>query len=201
MPKIPQSSNRKVSDQFFQLKPLVAGIRIVVVGGLFVSSPTPVRAELPVAGATLPDGTALPWVGYGDASNHLANNGHNLVIDQHSEKAILNWQHFNVGKDNTVQFVQPDGSAVALNRIYDANGSTILGHITANGQIYLYNQNGFVFEKGAVIDANSVVVSTMNVSDDVFKNSNIVDAYNSKGVAAFDQANNADPSQTPGNAI
>ena len=184
MPKIPQSATRKVSAQLFQLKPLVAGIRIVALGGLFAGAPA--QAEVPVPGATLPDGTVLPFVGYGDASQHLANHGNNLVIDQHSEQAILNWQHFNVGKDNTVQFVQPDSSAVALNRIYDADGSTILGHVTANGQIYLYNQNGFVFGKDSVIDANSVVVTTMNISDDVIKNSNIADAYNSKQVAAFD---------------
>ena len=37
-----------------------------------------------------------------------------MTITQGSQRATLNWQSFNIGAGNTVQFVQPGASSVAL---------------------------------------------------------------------------------------
>ncbi|MCX7102561.1 MAG: filamentous hemagglutinin N-terminal domain-containing protein, partial [Methylobacter sp.] len=153
MSKRPHPTATKSSDDFFRLKPLVAGIRIVIAGGLFAGTVAPVHAELPIPGVAAVGITpSMPWVGSGAATNEIIHNATNpdastdtLRINQSTPKVTLNWQSFNVGKDNTVQFVQPDASSIALNRIYQGDPSQILGHVTANGQIYLVNQNGFVF--------------------------------------------------------
>ncbi len=170
----------KDSDNFFRLKPLAAAVRVVIAGGLFVGSAAPVFAELPIPGvdaALSPTHQVIPWLGSGDATHeiihskdpaHTGPQTDTLQINQKSDKAILNWQSFNVGRDNTVKFVQPDSSSVALNQIFQQNASTILGHITANGQIYLVNNNGFVFGKDSVVDANSLVASALNISPEVF---------------------------------
>ncbi len=176
MSKRPHSTATKSSDDFFRLKPLVAGIRIVIAGGLFAGTVAPVHAELPIPGVAAVGITpSMPWVGSGAATNEIIHNATNpdastdtLRINQSTPKVTLNWQSFNVGKDNTVQFVQPDASSIALNRIHQGDPSQILGHVTANGQIYLVNQNGFVFGNGSVVDANSLVASALNISDDVF---------------------------------
>ncbi|MEI6334090.1 MAG: filamentous hemagglutinin family protein [Methylococcaceae bacterium] len=154
-----QLTSPKSVENLFRLKPLVACMRLVITGGLFAGMVAPAHAELPVP-------VVGGFVSSGSATQTII--GDTLRIDQQSDKAILNWQSFNVGKENTVQFVQPGSSSVALNRINQADPSQILGQIIANGQVYLYNQNGFVFGKDSVVNTNSLLASTLNITDEAF---------------------------------
>jgi filamentous hemagglutinin family protein len=178
-------------------------MRVVIASGLFASTVVPVYAELPVHAGLLPvpggvysNGSAPAWTEAGNADHHIEQDlSHNkdprydkMIIDQHRPKVILNWDSFNVGKENTVQFKQPDASSVALNRIYQGDPSQILGHITANGQIYLVNNNGFVFGKDSVVDANTLVASALNISDDTFKKGIIRVFDDNRGLKNVDQA-------------
>ncbi|MDD5114997.1 MAG: filamentous hemagglutinin N-terminal domain-containing protein, partial [Methylobacter sp.] len=171
-----QPTQHKPVENQFRLKPSVACIKLVITGGLFASAVAPVYADLPLP---VP---GQGWVSSGSASSQVL--GNTLRIDQHTDKAILNWQSFNVGKENTVQFVQPGSSSVALNRINQQDASRILGQIKANGQVYLYNKNGFVFGKDSVVNANSLIASTLNISDEVF-NRGITQVFDANGKAAF----------------
>lgn len=90
------------------------------------------------------------------------------TINQSSNRAAIDWQTFNVGGNAKVQFVQPSSSAITLNRVVTPSPSVIAGHITANGQIVLINQSGVVFTKGAEVTAQSVIVSTSNISNSDF---------------------------------
>ncbi|WP_045223263.1 filamentous haemagglutinin family protein [Methyloterricola oryzae] len=116
-------------------------------------------AELPVA--------EQAFAALGIAEHAVSGNTLNVI--QHTDRAILDWQSFNVSRDGAVRFRQPSASAIALNRIHQADPSRILGTVSANGQIYLVNQNGFLFGKDAKVDANSLVVSTLQISDDTFQ--------------------------------
>lgn len=102
-----------------------------------------------------------------------------LEITQQSQNAILNWNSFNIGSAAWVNFNQTYGAtATTLNRINAANGpSQIFGRLTANGQIYLINQNGIVFGRGSQVNVGSLVASTLDISDDVF-NKGILSAIN-----------------------
>ncbi len=71
--------------------------------------------------------------------------GNRVDINQTQEKAIIEWNSFNVPPGVTVNFNQSSTSWVALNRIYDPGPSYIFGTITAPGQVYLINQNGILF--------------------------------------------------------
>ena len=95
--------------------------------------------------------------------------GNTLTVNQSSDKAILNWTSFNVSADGTVQFQQPAATSIALNRIYQQSPSSIFGNVTANGQIYLVNPNGFVFGQTAKVNASGVIASSLGISDDHFK--------------------------------
>lgn len=112
-----------------------------------------------------------------------------LTITQQSQKAILNWQSFNIGRDASVTFRQPDSSSAALNRIRQGSSpSEIFGKLSANGQIYLINQNGILFGKSAVVDTHTLVASTLDISDEVFNTVGITNAINQepgKELAAF----------------
>jgi filamentous hemagglutinin family protein len=90
------------------------------------------------------------------------------TINQASQRAVVNWQSFNVGANQTVQFVQPATTSTTLNRVLSPDPSQIAGHITANGQIVLQNQSGVVFAKGAQVDAASLVVSAPGITDQNF---------------------------------
>ncbi|WKJ89049.1 filamentous hemagglutinin family protein [Methylomonas montana] len=165
---------RQKNSENFRLKPLVACVRLAVTGGMLVGNAIPAHAELPIAAAT--------WISSGSASSQII--GNTLRIDQQTDKAVMNWQSFNVGKENTVQFVQPNSSSIALNRIGQQDASRIMGQIIANGQVYLYNKNGFIFDKDSVVNANSFMASTLNITDDVFERG-ITRVFSENGTAAL----------------
>jgi filamentous hemagglutinin family protein len=91
--------------------------------------------------------------------------GATTTITQASEKLSINWQSINVAKAETVNFVQPSASALAVNRILDTQGSQILGKINANGQVWLINPNGVLFGKDAQINVGGLLASTLNPDD------------------------------------
>jgi len=183
------------TGNIFKLNPLSACVRAVIAGGVIMGSVAPVLAELPIAGVgamASPTGVAIPWVGSGSATHQII--GNTLRVDQQSDKAILNWQKFNVGKENTVQFNQPGASSIALNRIYQQDASQILGTVKANGQIYLVNQNGFVFGKDSVVNTRGLVASTLDVTQQAIDKgiSKVTDLYQSpsfQGSGDFYQKN------------
>ena len=181
MPKI---KKKKQQHELLQLHTIARYVRQVMFGSLFcVTGMRAALADLPMpCGGACGPNTNLGWVQSGTAS--LSVTGNTMNINQQSATAILNWQSFNVGQDNTVQFIQPNTDAVALNRVFDpsVNPSRILGSIKANGQVYLINPNGFIFGKNAHINVYSLVASTLNVSDDTFNNG-IGSAINNPGVA------------------
>jgi len=165
---------RQTSFEPFQLNPLVACMRLALTGGMLVGGVNPVFAELPIPSAT--------WVSSGAATNQVI--GNTLRIDQATDKAILNWDKFNVGRENTVQFVQPNSTSIALNRIQQQDPSRIFGQIIANGQVYLYNKNGFVFGKDSVVNTNSFMASTLNITDQAFERG-ITNVYDENGNPAL----------------
>ena len=103
-----------------------------------------------------------------DGAATLTHQGHTLTIDQSTDKAILNWNSFNISGDSSVVFHQPDATSATLNRIGDINPSVIQGHLSANGNIYMINQNGILFDRGAQVDVNGLVASALNISDSQF---------------------------------
>lgn len=101
------------------------------------------------------------FVTYGSAT--AAQSGKTLTVTQSSSRAILNWSSFDISADGKVVFQQPSAAAVALNKIYEQNPSTILGQLTANGQIYLINPNGFVFGAGATVNTAGLIASSLGL--------------------------------------
>ena len=85
------------------------------------------------------------------------------VINQSSQRAVINWQQFSVGANQYVQFIQPNSSSVVLNRVIGGNISNIFGDITANGQVFLINPNGILFGKGATLDVSGLVAGTQGI--------------------------------------
>jgi filamentous hemagglutinin family protein len=91
--------------------------------------------------------------------------GSTTTIQQSSQNLSLNWQSFNIAPQETVNFRQPSAAAIAVNRIFDTNGTQILGHLNANGQVWLVNPNGILFGQGAQVNVGALVASTLNLND------------------------------------
>ena len=89
-----------------------------------------------------------------------------------SNKAIINYNSFNIGTKEVLNFVQPSANSVVLNRVILANPSSILGALNANGKVFLVNPAGIYFGAGSSVNANSFVATTLNISDNDFKNGN-----------------------------
>jgi len=98
-------------------------------------------------------------------SGAVSQAGGNTTINQASQNLSLSWQSFNVGTHESVNFVQPNTVAIAVNRIADTSASQILGSLNANGQVFLINPNGIVFGAGAQVNVGGLVASTLNISD------------------------------------
>jgi filamentous hemagglutinin family protein len=97
-------------------------------------------------------------------SGTITQSGAVTNISQASQDLSLNWATFNIAPRETVNFVQPSVSAIAVNRIFDVNGTQILGHLNANGQVYLINPNGILFGRGAQVNVGGLVASTLDLS-------------------------------------
>ncbi|EDQ5496526.1 filamentous hemagglutinin N-terminal domain-containing protein, partial [Salmonella enterica] len=94
----------------------------------------------------------------------ISTSGNQMTIHQQTQNMATNWHSFDIGKNNTVQFVQPDSSSVALNRVTGASGSQIMGTLKANGQVFILNPNGVLFGKDARVNVGGLVASTKNLS-------------------------------------
>lgn len=90
------------------------------------------------------------------------------TITQSTANAVINWQSFGIAAGQTVQFVQPGSTSVALNRVLGADPSSIMGNLSANGRVFLLNPNGVLFGSGAQVNVGGLVASTMSLSDAKF---------------------------------
>ena len=150
---------------------LACSLAVLAASGVLASAGA-LAQRLPVPCAGGPCGTSpvpQPFVGSGQATHAV--NGATLTVNQASPRAILNWQSFNVAPGHGVVFNHQTGpSAATLNRIWQADPSVIRGAISAQGAVYLINQNGIVFGDGARVNVGSLVASTLNIGDQAFQN-------------------------------
>ncbi len=125
-----------------------------------------VLAAAPALAQTLPAPNQLPIgmrVIAGQAS--ATTRGANMQVNQQSGRAALDWSSFNIGSQAGVQFQTPGQQSTTLNRVSGPDASVIAGKLSSNGQLVLINQSGVVFMPGAVVDAQSVVVSAAGITE------------------------------------
>ena len=135
---------------------LSGGVRFAIWGltGLLMMVAGPRAVALPLGGR----------VSAGQAG--ITSTPNAVTIDQTSQNAVINWQSFSIGKNQSATFAQPNSSAVTLNRDIGANPSTILGRLSANGQVFVVNPNGVLFGKGAQVNVGGgLVASTLDIED------------------------------------
>jgi filamentous hemagglutinin family protein len=95
-----------------------------------------------------------------------------MEIQQNTNQMIVNWQSFNIGAAESVNFSQPSSSSIALNRVIGSDPSLLLGKLTANGQVFITNGSGVFFGPGSQVDTHGLIATTMGISDQDFLNQN-----------------------------
>lgn len=138
---------------------ILKGGKISLVVSAFIASTTLLHAA--PSGGVVTAGTAS-----------IAQSGSVTNITQTTQKAAINWQNFSIGATETVNFNQPNVSAITLNRVVGNEKSIIDGALNANGQVFILNSNGLLFSKNASINTAGLVATTMNLSDADFNAGN-----------------------------
>ena len=130
-------------------------------GGVTAAVP-PIPA--PPAPTTLPTGGKVV-AGSGTISSSSTASSAVLNVDQTTQRAVVNWNTFDLGSAAQVNFNQPGSDSATLNRVLDSNPSQIFGRITAPGQVFLANPNGVYFGKSASVDVGSLAATTSSIGD------------------------------------
>lgn len=100
----------------------------------------------------------------------ISQDGKNMTVQQNSQRMAIDWTKFDIAKDETVRYAQPDRNAISLNRVTGGQQSVIAGNLNANGNIVLVNPNGVVFTKNSSVDVGGLVASTARLNDEAMKN-------------------------------
>ncbi len=175
----PNRKTRRARGAVLRRRSLPVMVMLALVGGrAWAAGPAPTAIPIP----STPQDAIHPaqFVQSGTARWNPAT----ATLTQQTANVQLNWSSFNVGSNASVTFKQPSTSAIALNRIWDANPSQIYGHLTANGQVYLLNQNGFIFGPTSQINVGTLVASALDITPAALS-ADIGTAINNNGSAAF----------------
>ncbi len=113
---------------------------------------------------------ALPQGGQvvGGAAS-ISSAGSQLTVQQSTQRAVINWQNFDISAGEHVVFQQPSASSVTLNRVTGGMGaSQLLGNLTANGTLMLVNPNGVFIGPSAQINVGSIVATSADIPTERF---------------------------------
>jgi trimeric autotransporter adhesin len=116
---------------------------------------------------------ALPTDGTVQAGSATINqpSSQQMIIQQTTDKAIIDWQGFGIGSAEQVDFQLSQGG-VTLNRVTGNDVSQIFGKLTSNGDLWLINPNGILFGANAQVDVHGLLATTSDISNADFLNSN-----------------------------
>lgn len=124
-------------------KQLLAGVMLFTAAGTMVNaSPT---------GGTVVGGDAAATITQPDANT--------TNIEQFKQRVDINWTGFDTTAGQSVNFDQPNSAALAINRI-SGNRTQFDGTLSANGRIFLINQNGITFGPNSQVNVGSLLATT-----------------------------------------
>ncbi|MCR5559271.1 MAG: filamentous hemagglutinin N-terminal domain-containing protein, partial [Schwartzia sp.] len=115
---------------------------------------------------------ALPTDGTVKSGKAAITTAGDVMNIETSDRVAIDWKTFNIEKNETVNFIQPNANSIALNRVTGNEMSHIYGNLNANGKVFLINGAGVLFGEGASINVGGLVASTGELNDNVMTNFN-----------------------------
>ncbi|MFA5250142.1 MAG: filamentous hemagglutinin N-terminal domain-containing protein [Parachlamydiales bacterium] len=95
-------------------------------------------------------------------------NGQALLVEQKTDKAVINWEKFSVLAGEKTEFLLPSEKAATLNRVTGGEISEIYGELKSNGLLFLINPQGLVIGPGGVVDTEGFLASTLDLKSTEF---------------------------------
>jgi filamentous hemagglutinin family protein len=111
----------------------------------------------------------------------IGSSGNTLNINQTSNKSIIDWNDFSIGNGEITNFNLPDANSSVLNRVVGLNQSIIDGVLNSNGNVFLINENGILITQNGLINVNSFIGSTLDVSNDDFMSGKALNFVGNEG--------------------
>jgi len=139
--------NKKLNNNFSLRKLLLTAL----VAGPLATLPAPLWA-LPVSDTTNLTTSA------GVTIQQIGTTTLNLTTP---DKAVLTWQAFGVGANDTINYFLPTAAGSVLNSVTGGAESRIDGRILSNGNVYVLNPSGIVLGTTAQINAAGFYASTI----------------------------------------
>ncbi len=118
----------------------------------------------PLCLAALP---GKPEVIKGECSHETSGQSEVLRV---TDKTILEYQKFNLEKEEHVRYEQPSSKSTLLCRVKGSGASTIRGRLEANGKLLLINPQGVIFSETAHVSVGTLIASTLDIRNDDFLN-------------------------------
>ena len=91
-----------------------------------------------------------------------------------TQRAVINWQSFDIGSRQQVVFTGPSANAAILNVVTGPNPSQIGGRLNSKGQVYLVNASGVTYSKGSEVDVSGFISTSTDISGQNFLNGGLV---------------------------
>ena len=98
-------------------------------------------------------------------SASIAAEGDHLSVITATDRTVIDWESFSIGANEVTDFLQPGIDSAVLNRVIGNNPSEIMGSLLSNGQVAVINQNGILIGESGVIDTQSFLASTLDISN------------------------------------
>ncbi|MCC6681337.1 MAG: filamentous hemagglutinin N-terminal domain-containing protein [Phycisphaeraceae bacterium] len=94
--------------------------------------------------------------------------GRKFIVNQTTDRAIINWQSFGIDADQVVRFGAASARSAILNRVTGGDLSRLDGRLVGNGQVFLINPAGVIVGPGGRIDVAGFTASTLDVNNNRF---------------------------------
>lgn len=115
-------------------------------------------------GFALPTGDTVSQ-GTANVDHSVANQ---ITVNQTSNRAVIDWQTYNLAAGEAMVYNMPSGGAVLNLTNNLGTQSVINGSITSAGTVYLVNPHGILFGSSASINVGSLVASSLNIDANEF---------------------------------
>ncbi|WP_154667407.1 beta strand repeat-containing protein, partial [Niveispirillum irakense] len=98
----------------------------------------------------------------------------NTIINQTSNRALVDWRSFDTDAGHRVDVIQPDRQSLLVNRVKGNGAATRFdGDLNANGQVFLLNEAGIFIGANARINAAGFLATTSGIDETSLNGSNI----------------------------
>jgi filamentous hemagglutinin family protein len=124
----------------------------------------------------------------------ITHHGTTTTVTQGTDRAVINWNDFNIGAGELTRFVQPGAQSAVLNRVTGGNPTQIFGRLEGNGRVFVLNPNGVLVGAGGVVQTQGFIASTLNVADSDFMAGNAL-RFNGTSTASVENLGRIDAGQ------